>query len=52
MKYKGEEVLTQDTFSYEDEINGDEDYRKAAKSAIENWDAPFVITTAVQLLEK
>ena len=41
----------QSTFSYEDEINGDEDYRKAAKSAIENWDAPFVITTAVQFFE-
>ena len=38
----------QSTFSYEDEENGSEDYRLAAKSAVENWDAPFIVTTAVQ----
>lgn len=38
----------QSTFSYENEEDEDEDYRKAAKSAAENWDAPFIITTAVQ----
>lgn len=41
----------QSTFSYEDEENGSEDYRMAAKTATENWDAPFIITTAVQLFE-
>lgn len=38
----------QSTFSYEDREDCDEDYRRAAKSAVENWDAPFIITTAVQ----
>lgn len=41
----------QSTFSYEDEENGNEDYRMAAKIAAENWDSPFIITTAVQFFE-
>lgn len=42
----------QSTFSYEDEENDIEDYRKIAKSAIENWDvSSIIVTTAVQFFE-
>ena len=41
----------QSTFSYEDQEDLDEDYRRTAKYACENWDAQIVITTAVQFFE-
>lgn len=41
----------QSTFSYEDQEDLKEEYRDAAKVAMENWDAKFVVTTAVQFFE-
>ena len=40
----------QSTFSYDD-ADMDEDERKTAKLACENWDAQVIITTAVQFFE-
>lgn len=40
----------QSTFSY-DSKEYSEDYRRYMKSAAENWDAQFIITTAVQFFE-
>lgn len=40
----------QSTFTYERE-DLDESYALAARYAAENWDAPFIITTAVQFFE-
>lgn len=41
----------QSTFSYEEQEDLDEDYRTLAARATENWDARFIITTAVQFFE-
>ena len=41
----------QSSFSYEDMEDLDEDYRNALKNGTENWDAPLIITTAVQFFE-
>lgn len=47
----GDILRHQSSFSYDDEEDTAEDYRIAMKHAAENWDAPFVITTAVQFFE-
>ena len=41
----------QSSFSYEDMEDATEDYRNALKNGTENWDAPLIITTAVQFFE-
>lgn len=41
----------QSSFSYEDEEDTDENYKRIAKAAAENWDAPLIVTTAVQFFE-
>lgn len=46
----------QSTYSYDEEDSGEENYRKEdyrimMKQATENWDADFIITTAVQFFE-
>lgn len=41
----------QSTFSYENDDDKDENYKKIAKAASENYDADIIITTSVQFFE-
>ena len=41
----------QSSFSYEDQTDYDEDYKRSAIYACENWNAQIIVTTAVQFFE-
>lgn len=41
----------QSTFSYESDLDNDEDYKLLVKKSAENWDAQIIITTAIQFFE-
>ncbi len=51
-KFKSLNILRhQSSFLYEDEADYSEDYRMWAIKSTENWDADFIVTTAVQFFE-